>query len=184
MYICSMKAVFWGAGLVGIVLSQSLRVLAALESRQDAPIEVVLRAGSQEWRLLGQLESGTAEWKLPAPLSRPTEVWIQSSGHLPLRYGKLISGQGPFLLDFTRPENLHPHTGYVEKSGKACLAAGELGSLPDEPHPVLNAYDLELFLEAWKRQDLRADFDGDGAVTQKDHQLLLKNQNALISTEL
>lgn len=182
-YICDMKAVY-GVGLLMAGWAQSLRILAALEAAQEAPIEVILRAGSHEWRFQGQLEGGTAEWKLPAPLPQPAEVWIHSPGYLPLRYRQPLQGPGPFVLDFTRPENLHPRTSYVEKSGKACLAAGELGSLPEESHPAINAYDLELFLEAWKRQDPRADFDKDGSITEKDHQLILKNQNALLSTEL
>ncbi len=164
--------------------AQTLRVQAALEGSLNGPVEVVIKTGRQVYRLSGRLEGGNAEWKLPAAPLEPAEVWIQSPGYLPLRYRHPLVGKGPFLLDFTRPENLHPHTSYVEKSGKACLAAGELGSLPDETHPVINAYDVELFLEAWKRQDKQADFDQDGAVTEKDYQLLLKNQNQLLSTQL
>jgi|GEM_PF-1304479 len=174
----------WWVGLLTIGWAQTLRVQAALEGSPNGPIEVVVKAGSKAWLLSGQLEGGTAEWKLPAPLHEPAEVWIRSPGYLPLRYRQPLKGPGPFLLDFTRPENLHPHTSYVEKSGKACLAAGELGSLPDEAHPVINAYDVELFLEAWKQQDKQADFDQDGAITEKDYQLLLKNQNQLLSTQL
>jgi len=177
------KKVWWLA-LLTMGWTQVLRVQAALESSPNGPIEVVIKAGSQTWRLSGRLEGGTAEWKWPVALLEPAEVWIHSPGYLPLRYRYPLQGKGPFLLDFTRPENLHPHTSYVEKAGKACLAAGELGSLPDEIHPVINAYDVELFLEAWKRQDKQADFDQDGAVTEKDYQLLLKNQNQLLSTQL
>ncbi|MCS6895620.1 MAG: hypothetical protein NZZ60_05665 [Bacteroidia bacterium] len=110
------------------------------------------------------------------------EVVAYGVGHLPVRLMKISHTKRE--LDFTDPKNLHPNSGYILRQGRAYLAAGELGQLPEQPNPIINAYDVEMFLIAQKQQDLRADFNDDGRVDEGDFHLLVKNQNRLLQTEL
>lgn len=175
----------WVCSFFGLMWAQSFTVLAFVEGGgEKVPVELTLRLPTgqvQVWQ--GQLIGGKAVFELSPP-GIAGEITLAAVGHLPVRLAQPIRLTPGVVLDFTDPKALHPKSGYVEKHGKACLAAGELGSLPDEPHPVINAYDYELFLKAMQSGDLRADFNGDGQVDARDADLLRKNQDKLLSTEL
>ncbi len=175
----------WLWSLFGLVWAQSFMVLAFVEGGgEKVPVELTLRLPTGQvhvWQ--GQLIGGKAVFALPSS-ELAGEISLAAVGHLPVRLAQPIRLTPGAVLDFTDPKALHPKSGYVEKQGKAYLAAGELGSLPDEPYPVINAYDYELFLKAMQSGDLRADFNGDGRVDARDAELLLKNQDKLLSTEL
>lgn len=161
--------------------AQVWEIRALLEGRGDR--EVVLRflSSSGEKVVNTRLREGKAQVRLEENLSFK-EVILQAEGYLPVKL--FYNPTEGWLLDFTRPANLHSKSGYIIQQGRAVLAAGELGSLPEETQPTINAYDIELFLQAYRQQDLRADFTGDGKVDEQDFGLLLKNQALLLRTEL
>lgn len=159
--------------------AQVWQIQALLEAKSEGPIEVSFRTPKGEVSSTGYLKGGEAEVQVSPP-ALPTEAVIYVPGHLPLR---LIHIEGT-QLDFTDPKRLHPRCAYILKGGKAALVAGELGSLPDETHPIINAYDMELFLQMQPTQSLEADFNGDGRVDEQDMEILLKNQSLLFTTEL
>jgi len=176
---------YWVAGLfMGWIWAQSFTVQALLEGgKAHSPVRVsVWAAGGEVVELSGTLHEG----KAVLPLARPMTgvVYLYVPGYLPVRTAGVVSLKPGVVLDFSHPQILHPKSGFVEKEGKAFLAAGELGSFPSEKNPVINAYDYELFLLAQKDQDLRADYTGDGRVDEKDLDFLLKNQTLLLRTEL
>ncbi|MCS7153463.1 MAG: hypothetical protein N2253_01660 [Bacteroidia bacterium] len=161
--------------------AQVWEVRALLEGRGEGEIVLHFLSSSGEKVVNTRLREGRAQIRLEKGFSF-REVILRAEGYLPVRLLSNHTEGG--LLDFTRPANLHPKSGYLIHQGKAILAAGELGSLPEETQPTINAYDIELFLQAHKRQDLRADFTGDGKVDEQDLKLLLKNQALLLRTEL
>lgn len=176
----------WRIGcLLGLAWAQSFSVRALLEGRGGAgTLQVELRTRSgQVHRLEGELKEGQATFPLPGK-TFSGEVILSAPGYLPIRLAAPLSLSAGSVVDFTNPKALHPKSSFVEKSGKAYLAAGELGALPDEPHPVINAYDYELFLQALQAGDKRADFNGDGQIDAADAEILLKNQGNLLTTEL
>jgi hypothetical protein len=168
---------------VSVVWAQSFTVRAALEAKAESPLFLVLKSGGKEWRFSGYLQGGQAHFDTPQ-LPLKGEVFLEAPGYLPLRYKEPIALVSGGALDFTQAAFLHPRSAYVEKEGKACLAAGELGRMPGEPYPVINAYDIELFLQVQASQTPEADFNGDGQVDARDYELLLKNQALLLHTEL
>ncbi len=177
--------VYWVAGLfMGWIWAQSFTVQALLEGgKAYSPIRVSVQAADGEViELAGTLQGG----KAVLPLARPMTgvVYLYVPGYLPVRTAGGVSLKPGMVLDLSYPQILHPKSGFVEKEGKAFLAAGELGSLPSEKSPVINAYDYELFLLAQKSQDLQADYNGDRRVDEKDLDFLLKNQTLLLRTEL
>ncbi|MCX7606216.1 MAG: hypothetical protein N2170_02975 [Bacteroidia bacterium] len=166
--------------------AQSFQVRFLLEARQEAPFQLVLRTGERMLDLKGHLLSGkaTAELSVPSSLTSPAEALLFVPGYLPLRLAEPVQVEEGVILDFAQPQLLHRECGYVEKEGRAYMAAGELGSLPGEPYPVINAYDYELFLRALATQDSLADFNGDARVDVEDQKIILKNQSLLLHTNL
>lgn len=171
--------------ILGLAWAQSFSVRALLEGRGgQGPIQVELRAPSEQvYVLRGELKEGQATFPLPEK-NLTCEAVLSAPGYLPVRVAGPLTLLDGSVIDFTDPKALHPKSAFVEKMGKAYLAAGELGALPDEPFPVINAYDYELFLQALQSGDSRADFNGDGKIDAADAQLLLKNQDKLLTTEL
>ncbi|MEN2992818.1 MAG: hypothetical protein ABDH91_04615 [Bacteroidia bacterium] len=173
-----MGRLLWG---LAVLWAQEVEVRAFLEGREDGIIFLELRTSAGTFTLQSYLQKGRARFHLPV-LAGLQEAILSAPGYLPLRHGQPASLLQKKVWDFTEPGALHAQSGFVEKDGKAYLAAGELGRLPSEPYPVINAYDIERFLEALRQQDLSADFDNSGRVDEKDYQLLLKNQARLLST--
>jgi hypothetical protein len=175
----TMKGLF-----IGYVWAQSFAVQVFLEGgKAYSPIQArVLGAGGEVLELSGTLSEGKAVFSLPRPVEGVVCIYVP--GYLPVRTRGAVSLRPGVVLDLAHSQNLHPQSGFVEKEGKVFLAAGELGSLPSEKHPVINAYDYELFLLAQKSQDLQADYNGDRRVDEKDLDFLLKNQTLLLRTEL
>ncbi|MCX8111943.1 MAG: hypothetical protein N3E49_01905 [Bacteroidia bacterium] len=172
----------WAALWLAIGWAQIWEVRAILEGQTTRPISLRFISELYTEEVSGTLQEGRAlvSTKL---VQSPKEVILSAPGYLPVR---LIypCGQGK-VLDFSNPDCLHPNSAHIlGPNGRAMLAAGELGSLPDNPRPVINAYDIELFLQAEKVQDTRADFNGDGRVDDQDFHLLLKNQALLLQTDL
>ncbi len=177
----------WYAWLSGLALCWAqgqLLLRAALEGKGDGEVSIIFRQGAYEVRFPARLSEGKAIITWPAGWQGPAEIILSAFGYLPLRYGQKVSPGKHTTLDFTDPRAIHAESGYALKDGKVYLAAGDLGQLPDEAHPIINAYDIELFYIAQKNQDLKADFNGDGRVDEADFALLLKNQNLLLRTVL
>ncbi|MCS7162112.1 MAG: hypothetical protein NZ958_02115 [Bacteroidia bacterium] len=173
-----MVRLLWG---LAVLWAQGIEVRAFLEGKEEGVVFLELRTAAGTFTLQSHLQKGCARFHLPV-LTGLQEVILSAPGYLPLRHGQPVSLLQKNVWDFTDPAALHPYSGFVEKDGKAYLAAGELGRLPSEAYPVINAYDIERFLEALRQQDLLADFDNSGRVDEKDYQLLLKNQARLLST--
>lgn len=165
---------------VGWAQIWEVRALLEVRDAGDVKLHFVSRKG-EEKTIFTTLRAGGARVELPSGFL-PSRVILSAGGHLPVVL--VYEPEHGYRLDFTDPKRLHSKSAYVLRDGRAALAAGDLGALPGEPHPVINAYDIELFLQAEKAQDLRADFTGDGRVDEKDFQLLLKNQSQLLETEL
>jgi len=167
---------------VGDLREHKLSIMRAmLEGKANSEVRILFRQGSKRMVFDAYLKEGQAEISWPL-WEGSMEVILSAPGYLSVRYGQLITaGQA---LDFTDPKNLHPESGFVIIKGKAHLAAGDLGRLPDESRAIINAYDIELFYIAQKNQDLTADFNGDGRVDEADLALLMKNQNLLLQSEL
>ena len=179
-----MKPLIWLWGLaVGWAQSQ-IEIRAALEGKGDGPVEVRFRQGSKIVSLPAHLQKGQLWISWPVGWQGSAEIILSAPGYLPIRYKEAIRPGQATRIDFTDPKALHPESGYVLMDGQAYLAAGDLGKLPDEAHPIINAYDIELFYIAQKNQDLKADFNGDGRVDEADFALLLKNQNLLLRSVL
>lgn len=175
VWLCGL-AVGWAQG--------RLEIRAGLEGKSDGPVEVRFRYGSRMVSVSAYLEKGKFQIAWPAGWMGPAEIILSAPGYLPVRYKEAIFPGQTTRLDFTNPEALHEKSNCVLIDGRAFLAAGDLGQLPDEAHPIINAYDIELFYMAQKNQDLKADFNGDGRVDEADFALLLKNQNLLLRTVL
>lgn len=179
-----MRLSVWLSGLVLCWAQGRIEIHAALEGKDDGLVEIHFRQGRHAVRVPVHLQKGTAEVSWPVGWQGPAEIFLLAPGYLPVRYRHPIT-PGQFIrLDLTDPKALHEGSGFVQIAGKAHLAAGDLGQLPDEAHPIINAYDIELFYIAQKNQDLKADFNGDGRVDEADFALLLKNQNLLLRTVL
>ena len=179
-----MRLLLWLCGLAVGWAQGKLEIRAALEGKGDGPVEVRFRYGSRIVSVPAQLEKGALQVSWPAGWLGPAEIILSAPGYLPIRYKEAILPGQTTRLDLTDPAALHEKSSYILIDGKAFLAAGDLGQLPDEAHPIINAYDIELFYIAQKKQDLKADFNGDGRVDEADFALLLKNQNLLLRTVL
>ncbi len=179
-----MRLSVWLIGLALCWAQERIEIHAALEAKANGLVEVHFRQGGQAVRVPAHLQKGTAEVSWPAGWMGPAEIILSAPGYLPIRYKETILPGQTTRLDLTDPKALHEKSSYVLIDGRAHLAAGDLGKLPDEAHPIINAYDIELFYIAQKNQDLKADFNGDGRVDEADFALLLKNQNLLLRTVL
>jgi hypothetical protein len=179
-----MRVSVWLLGLALCWAQSEIAIRAALEGKGDGPVEVTFRQGSRSIRMPAQIQEGLLHLSWPAHWQGPAEIILSAPGYLPVRYKHPISPGKPHYLDLTDPKSLHEGSSFVLIAGKAHLAAGDLGQLPDETHPIINAYDIELFYLAQKSQDLKADFTGDGRVDEADFALLLKNQNLLLRSVL
>lgn len=178
------SSIFLPKSLYNSLTSDSLttwkvRVLFEAKAEGEVELQAVYLSGKRVIKAF--MRGGQAQLQLPAR-ELPQEVILQAPGYLPIKLIHLSVEKQE--LDFTNPKHIHRGSGYILRDGRVYLAAGELGQLPEEPHPVINAYDIELFILAQKQQDLRADFNGDNKVDEADLQLLKKNQNLLLSTEL
>lgn len=182
-YFCHTMRWGWLALVGGLWAQSPLLVLAKLEG--GAAREGVIRfiQGKQVVTLPLLLRGGEAYVSWPSGWRGPAVVELAVPGYLPIRLAKPVTF-GAKQLDFTQPQNLDPASGFVLIEGQAYLAAGDLGALPEERYPTINAYDLELFLTAHQNQDRRADFNGDGVVDEKDLAFLVKNQNVLLQSRL
>ena len=183
-FVLRMRVSVWLLGLALCWAQSEIAIRAALEGKGDGPVEVTFRQGSRSIRMPAQLQKGLLHLSWPANWQGPAEIILSAPGYLPVRYKHPISPGKPHYLDLTDPKSLHEGSSFVLIEGKAHLAAGDLGQLPDETHPIINAYDIELFYLAQKSQDLKADFTGDGRVDEADFALLLKNQNLLLRSVL
>jgi len=179
-----MRLSVWLSGLALCWAQGKIEIHAALEGKGDGLVEVRFRYGAKIVSVPAHLEKRALQVSWPAGWIGPAEIILSAPGYLPLRYKETILPGQTTRLDFTDPKALHEKSSYVLIDGKAALAAGDLGQLPDEAHPIINAYDIELFYIAQKNQDLNADFNGDGRVDEADFALLLKNQNLLLRTVL
>ncbi len=170
--------------LLGALWAQhKFLVLARLEGEAAREGVICFTQGGRTIRLPIRIEAGQAQTTWPAGWQGPALIRLEVPGYLPVRLAAPVSPSAQ-VLDFTQPENLDSASGFVVSGDEAYLAAGDLGALPDERYPTINAYDLELFYLAHQSQDLRADFNGDRIVDEKDLSLLLKNQNQLLQSRL
>lgn len=169
--------------ILGLVIgwAQTWEVRALFQAKSDGPITLRLLSPEGEKVISTMLQNGKAQIQLPQDF-RFSRVILTAEGHLPLVFSPKAALQG--VIDFTDPSLLHPQSAHVLVGEKAALAAGDLGRLPDDPYPVINAYDIELFLQAERTQDKRADFNGDGKVDTADFEILLHNQGKLLQTRL
>lgn len=171
----------WIVLWLAVAWAQTWEVRALFQAKSDGPIMLRLLSSDGEKVVSTTLRDGKAQIDLPQGF-RFSQVVLIAEGHLPLVFSPKAALQG--VIDFTDPALLHPQSAYVLVGEKAVLAAGDLGRLPDDPHPVINAYDIELFFQAERTQDKRADFNGDGKVDTADFEILLHNQGKLLQTRL
>lgn len=171
----------WVVLWLAVGWAQTWEVRALFQAKSDGLVTLRFLASDGEKVLTTTLRDGRAFVQLPDSF-RFSQVILTAEGHLPLVFSSKASPEG--IIDFTAPYHLHPYSAYALVGGRSTLAAGDLGNLPDEPFPIINAYDIELFLQAERAQDKRADFNGDGRVDAADFEILLHNQNKLLQTRL
>ncbi|MGQ9864416.1 MAG: hypothetical protein ACUVRD_08070 [Bacteroidia bacterium] len=152
------------------ILGDEVLCRARTQARDHFDAHLLLLSGKDTLRFPLAFKNARAEVRLPTGVYT---VVLQVEHHLPLIY------KGPMRLpvkeiDFTRAEHLIPPFG-KDTAGRAFAYAGDWGSLPDESKRVINAYDVELFLQRLAVQDPGLDFNGDGVVDKKDYDIVLEN---------